>query len=350
MTEPYRPSNAADKLVETIEAAIEPLVDEHVSAGWTDRELAQAVARALTEAGLVAETPIDMVLFCAACGVQHIDAPDDAVERYVDGKQDADPAGDRETGLAKSGAVSLRLRPGGMATDGHAESAISEMRLSPETLHSADEDVHRMQDRAAGVELLWGQERQSTAEVQDVLHSGQRSVESGLCEPSPGTDSFAPEGNALSEQVRPVGGAVRGEVGGFRPDLQHLRQSRDAQGQEGAISGSLSRDRQNQGGAVQSVQPTDRLRKGQRAAAEGGGDLPREPWLNPPHRSHYCRPEDGGCGHIWRPADVATNGVRAVQTRGANDSPATDKAVVIKKLSRQSLLACDPQIPRQPQR
>lgn len=40
-------------------------------------------------------------------------------------------------------------------------------------------------------------------------------------------------------------------------------------------------------------------------------------WTNPPHRSHLCH----GCGHIWRPADVPTNGVAAVKTRGQNDSP-----------------------------
>lgn len=40
-------------------------------------------------------------------------------------------------------------------------------------------------------------------------------------------------------------------------------------------------------------------------------------WDNPPHRSHLCH----GCNHIWRPADVPTNGVQAVQTRGKNDSP-----------------------------
>lgn len=39
-------------------------------------------------------------------------------------------------------------------------------------------------------------------------------------------------------------------------------------------------------------------------------------WDNPPHRSHLCH----RCGHIWRPADVATNGVAAVKTRGKNDS------------------------------
>ena len=41
------------------------------------------------------------------------------------------------------------------------------------------------------------------------------------------------------------------------------------------------------------------------------------PWNNPPHRSHLCH----FCGHIWRPADVPTNGVAAVKTRGKNDSP-----------------------------
>lgn len=40
-------------------------------------------------------------------------------------------------------------------------------------------------------------------------------------------------------------------------------------------------------------------------------------WDNPPHRSHLCH----GCGHIWRPADVPTNGVLAVKTRGKDDSP-----------------------------
>jgi hypothetical protein len=40
-------------------------------------------------------------------------------------------------------------------------------------------------------------------------------------------------------------------------------------------------------------------------------------WENPPHRSHLCH----GCGHIWRPADVPTNGVAAVKTTGKADSP-----------------------------
>jgi DNA-directed RNA polymerase subunit M/transcription elongation factor TFIIS len=40
-------------------------------------------------------------------------------------------------------------------------------------------------------------------------------------------------------------------------------------------------------------------------------------WANPPHRSHLCH----GCGYIWRPADVPTNGVAAIKTTGKADSP-----------------------------
>jgi hypothetical protein len=38
-------------------------------------------------------------------------------------------------------------------------------------------------------------------------------------------------------------------------------------------------------------------------------------WLNPPHKSHRCEE----CNHVWRPADVPTNGVRAIQTKGSRD-------------------------------
>lgn len=44
----------------------------------------------------------------------------------------------------------------------------------------------------------------------------------------------------------------------------------------------------------------------------------KEPWDNPAHRSHLCL----GCCHVWRPADVATNGVASIKTRGKNDSAA----------------------------
>ena len=47
------------------------------------------------------------------------------------------------------------------------------------------------------------------------------------------------------------------------------------------------------------------------------GEDPAMSWTNPPHRSHLCH----GCGHIWRPADVPTNGVAAVKTQGMADSP-----------------------------
>ena len=41
-----------------------------------------------------------------------------------------------------------------------------------------------------------------------------------------------------------------------------------------------------------------------------------ETWDNPPHRSHLCK----ACGCIWRPADVCTNGVKAITTRGHRDT------------------------------
>jgi hypothetical protein len=49
-----------------------------------------------------------------------------------------------------------------------------------------------------------------------------------------------------------------------------------------------------------------------------GSDMDREKWSNPPHRLHLCH----ACGHIWRPADVPTNGVRVIKTAGKSDSPA----------------------------
>ncbi len=57
-------------------------------------------------------------------------------------------------------------------------------------------------------------------------------------------------------------------------------------------------------------------------AAMMGGDWPGR-WTNPPHRTHLCH----FCGHKWRPADVATNGVAAVKTRGKDDSPIATPAV-----------------------
>lgn len=39
-------------------------------------------------------------------------------------------------------------------------------------------------------------------------------------------------------------------------------------------------------------------------------------WSNPPHRSHLCHE----CGCIWRPADVPTNGVASIETKGKADT------------------------------
>lgn len=53
------------------------------------------------------------------------------------------------------------------------------------------------------------------------------------------------------------------------------------------------------------------------------GYEPPSEWTNPPHRSHqchYCKGPDGK-PFVWRPADVPTNGVAAVKTRGKADSP-----------------------------
>lgn len=67
------------------------------------------------------------------------------------------------------------------------------------------------------------------------------------------------------------------------------------------------------------------------------GEDPAISWDNPPHRSHLCH----GCGHIWRPADVPTNGVAVVKTRGKADSPAPaqpverpDAAALVDKVNR----------------
>jgi hypothetical protein len=39
-------------------------------------------------------------------------------------------------------------------------------------------------------------------------------------------------------------------------------------------------------------------------------------WDNPPHKSHFCH----FCGCIWRPADVPTNGVKSIRTKGKADN------------------------------
>jgi hypothetical protein len=46
-------------------------------------------------------------------------------------------------------------------------------------------------------------------------------------------------------------------------------------------------------------------------------DEPSPDWSNPPHRTHMCL----NCDYLWRPADVPTNGVKAIKTKGKADSP-----------------------------
>lgn len=67
-------------------------------------------------------------------------------------------------------------------------------------------------------------------------------------------------------------------------------------------------------------------------------------WENPPHRSHLCH----GCGCIWRPADVATNGVRGTMTVGKADNWNTGAACptkdvgedVVERVARQFVRNC----------
>ena len=40
------------------------------------------------------------------------------------------------------------------------------------------------------------------------------------------------------------------------------------------------------------------------------------PWLNPPHKSHRC----ARCNLVFRIADVPTNGVTQIQTKGKYDT------------------------------
>lgn len=64
---------------------------------------------------------------------------------------------------------------------------------------------------------------------------------------------------------------------------------------------------------MQHVDAPDRL---EQIIHRESGTVVDEQWTNPPHRSHLCH----GCGCIWRPADVPTNGVRAIATRGKADT------------------------------
>ncbi len=69
------------------------------------------------------------------------------------------------------------------------------------------------------------------------------------------------------------------------------------------------------------MQHIDKPEPGQFISGGPNAGRVRRGWNNPPHRSHLCH----GCGHIWRPADVPTNGVQAVKTTGKADAAITAK-------------------------
>ncbi len=69
------------------------------------------------------------------------------------------------------------------------------------------------------------------------------------------------------------------------------------------------------------------------AMSMGPGDVVG--WTNPPHRSHLCH----GCGHIWRPADVPTNGVAAITTKGKADSDPVNPGDVLQSSEARAVRA-----------
>ena len=72
-------------------------------------------------------------------------------------------------------------------------------------------------------------------------------------------------------------------------------------------------------GLLMSSEPIDMLLFCPRCHAQhvdGQHEPEGDGWDNPPHRSHLCH----SCGTIWRPADVATNGVARIETVGKKDT------------------------------
>lgn len=71
-----------------------------------------------------------------------------------------------------------------------------------------------------------------------------------------------------------------------------------------------------------------RIEAAERGFVHGSRDwedfIEKKEWTNPPHLSHLCH----SCGCIWRPADVPTNGVKAITTKGKADTTAAVNPVV----------------------
>jgi hypothetical protein len=105
------------------------------------------------------------------------------------------------------------------------------------------------------------------------------------------------------------------EVVGFGPHTRYLLS-------KAQINGLLDRARKDENRkASAALRPSTPIPRGLQhidaPVSEQDGEGREIGWSNPPHRSHLCQ----GCGHIWRPADVPTEGVAAIKTHGQHDSP-----------------------------
>lgn len=61
---------------------------------------------------------------------------------------------------------------------------------------------------------------------------------------------------------------------------------------------------------------------------------PENGWENPPHKSHLCH----GCKAVWRPADVATVGVEAIETRGERDTwPPREVRIIVNGVEKMTM-------------
>lgn len=273
--------------------------------------------------------PIDMVLHCPACGLQHIDAPDwinDPVRgalRTIDEEQGTHAVGNREAGRQDDAPVSVLLQQGGLASGGHAAEQVQEMRLPACTVHQGDEDMHVVQPGDGRVTLLRGQPHKEPApSAQGVSRRGYEGLEEIQPAGREGRGSSQEQGQAREASIRPDSGAVSGaRVAGWR-SVQHMREAGAAAPPEGPlVAGSLPCHRENTRSAVLEVQLDAGVRERRLEGPAERNPVPGSPRVaGPVHRSHLCRPEDGGCGHIWRPADVPTNGVDAIKTKGKADS------------------------------
>lgn len=47
---------------------------------------------------------------------------------------------------------------------------------------------------------------------------------------------------------------------------------------------------------------------------------PDKGWDNPDHKSHTCKVHEGGCGMVFRLADVPTTGVKSIKSIGKDDT------------------------------